>query len=39
MPAKKNIFFSCVCVKCFKSAKKDIKNVNLKLLTKEDTFG
>ena len=25
MPSKKNYFFSCVCIKWFKSAKKDIK--------------
>ena len=31
---KKFCFFSCVCIKWFKSAKKDIKNVKLKLLTK-----
>ena len=30
-------FISCVCIKWFKSAKKDAKNVKLKLLTKEDT--
>ena len=36
---QKKIFFSCVCIKCFKSAKKDTKNMKLKLLTKEDTFG
>ena len=34
-----NNFFSCVCIKCFKSAKKDKKNVKLKLLTKESTLG
>ena len=36
---KKKFFFSCVCIKCFKSAKKNTKNVKLKLFTKEDTFG
>ena len=36
-PNKKN--FSCICIKWFKSAKKDTKNVKLKLLTREDTFG
>ena len=36
---KKNKFFSCVCIKCFKSANKNIKNMKLKLLTKKDTFG
>ena len=36
---QKNLFFSCVCIKCFKSAKKDTKNMKLKSLTKEDTFG
>ena len=36
---KKNLFFSCVCIKCFKSTKKNTKNAKLKLLTKEDTFG
>ena len=34
---QKILCFSCVCIKCFKSAKKNSKNV--KLLTKEDTFG
>ena len=31
---KKKFFFSCVCINWFKSTKKDIKNVNLKLFTK-----
>ena len=31
--------FSCVFIKCFKSAKKNTKNANLKLLTKKDTLG
>ena len=35
---QKNFFFLCV-YKMVKSAKKDIKNVKLKLLTQEDTFG
>ena len=34
MPSKKKIF-SCICIKCFKSAKKNTKNVKLKLLIKE----
>ena len=38
MPSKKK-FFSCVCIKCFKSAKKNTKNVKFKLLTNKDTFG
>ena len=38
MPLK-ILFFSCVCIKWFKSAKKDRKNVKLQLLTKADTFG
>ena len=38
MPSKKFFFFSCVCIKWFKSAKKGIKNAKLKLLTKEDTL-
>ena len=38
MPSKKNYFFSCVCIKWFKSAKKDIKNMKLKLLKKENYF-
>ena len=36
---QKILFFSCVCIKWFKSAKKDTRNVKLKLLTKEDTYG
>ena len=36
---KKKIIFLCVCLKWFKLTKKNIKTVNLKLLTKEDTFG
>ena len=32
-------FFSLCVYKMVKSAKKDIKNVKLKLLTQEDTFG
>ena len=35
---QKKFFFLCV-YKMVKSAKKDIKNVKLKLLTQEDTFG
>ena len=35
--AIKKIFF-CVCIKCFKSAKNNTKNVKLKLLTKEYNF-
>ena len=38
MVSKKK-FFSCVYIKCFKSAKENIKNVKLKLLAKEDTLG
>ena len=38
MPSKKVYFFSCVYIKCFKSTKKNITNVKLKLLTKEDAF-
>ena len=30
---------NCVCIKWFKSAKKNTKHVKLKLLTKGDTFG
>ena len=36
---QKNLFFSCVCIKWFKSTKKNTKNAKLKLLTTEDTFG
>ena len=36
---QKKLFFSCVYIKCFKLAKKDIKNEKLKLFTKKDTFG
>ena len=36
MPSKKVL---CVCIKWFKLAKKDLKNVKLKLLTREDTLG
>ena len=32
---KEKKLFSCVYIKCFKSAKKNIKNVKLKLLTKK----
>ena len=35
MPSKS----SCVCIKWFKSAKKDTKTVKLKLLTKENILG
>ena len=38
MPSKEISFFSCVCIKCFKSAKKNMKNVGLKLLTKRRYF-
>ena len=31
--------FSCVYIKCFTSAKKNTKNMKLKLLAKEYTFG
>ena len=37
MSSKK--IFSCVCIKWFKSGKKDTKNVKLELLVKEDNFG
>ena len=35
---KEKKLFSCVYIKCFKSAKKNIKNAKLKLSTKKDTF-
>ena len=35
---QKIIFFLCACIKCFKSAKKDTKNVKWKLLIKERYF-
>ena len=38
-PRKHFILFLCVCIKRVKSAKKLTKNVKLKLLTMEDTFG
>ena len=36
---QKNYYFSCVCIKCFKSERKNTKSTRLKLLGKEDTFG
>ena len=32
----KKLFFSCAYIKCFKSAKKNMKNAKLRLLTIED---
>ena len=36
---QKHFCVCSVCIKCGKSAKKHTKNVKLKLLTREDTFG
>ena len=35
---QKKLFFSCVCIKSFKSTKKNTKNAKLKLLTKKRYF-